>query len=90
MSLLPIPTAETPAWNQPSIFSLVVSTPPVGINNNFGKISFIPQEIRSSMLPEKFDKMNSVFSASMISVGVIQPGLYKIRFFKNLPTGTVD
>src|SRR6266705_4970306 len=40
-NLLPIPTAQTPALNQPSIFSLVVSTPPVGMNKSLGKISFI-------------------------------------------------
>src|SRR5215831_5492111 len=41
ISLLPMPTAQTPLSNHDLIFSAVVSTPPVGINNNPWNNSFI-------------------------------------------------
>src|ERR1700761_2325647 len=82
ISLLPIPTAQTPALNQPPMFSLVSSTPPVGINNRFGNNSLIPDKNDG---PNKLPGNNLItfapkFSALIISDGVIQPGTQSTLF----------
>src|SRR5687767_11508922 len=78
ISLLPSPTATTPALNQALILSSVRSTPPVGINNISGNISLmaeiyegptrLPGNILTSFAP--------AVSATATSVGVRHPGTH--------------
>src|SRR2546423_2685022 len=80
ISLLPIPTATTPAANQALRFFSSTSTPPVGMNKRFGNNSLIALRKEG---PNKLPGNNLIIlapncSALMISVGVMQPGTQSI------------
>src|SRR3546814_19629406 len=76
ISLLPIPTAQTPALNQPLMFSLLRSTPPVGIKSCPGKRLLI--EDRNSvpriLAWKTLIRQATCYWARGLSLGVKTPG----------------